>query len=71
MNKSLKNKFRFQRKYIFSKQRQNVKFSSLNCGATAMLITRKREEIRSMVSGNISTDSIISTIIFGSNGVAK
>lgn len=40
-------------------------------GAIGMPMDRIREEIRSMLSGNASTDSLISTMIFGSPGEAN
>jgi hypothetical protein len=39
--------------------------------AIGMPMDRVREEMRSLVSGNASTDSLISTIIFGSPGAAN
>jgi len=40
-------------------------------GAIGMPMDRVREEIRSMLSGNASTDSLISTMLFGSPGEAN
>ncbi|WP_420472499.1 hypothetical protein [Brevundimonas sp. FT23042] len=40
-------------------------------GAIGMPMDRVREEIRSLLSGNASTDSLISTMIFGSPGEAN
>ncbi|MDQ1341347.1 MAG: hypothetical protein QG567_2505, partial [Campylobacterota bacterium] len=40
-------------------------------GAIGMPMDRVREEIRSLLSGNVSTDSLISTMIFGSPSQAN
>ncbi len=40
-------------------------------GAIGMPMDRVREEIRSLMSGNVSTDSLISTMIFGSPSAAN
>ncbi len=40
-------------------------------GAIGMPMDRAKEEIRSLLSGNASTDSLISTMLFGSPGAAN